>query len=73
MIRMCWLVLVACFFLAERGLSDLTLPTVFAIKHWGCGGAVDIGIGNSEEKAMDWTFSGNAAEYVLRRLVVFVK
>jgi sialate O-acetylesterase len=49
--------------------------TVFAINHWGMRGPVDIGIGNSPAsgKALDWTFSANASDYILRRLSVFVK
>jgi sialate O-acetylesterase len=47
--------------------------TVFAINHWGTPGAVDIGIGNSAGKAADWTFTGNAKDYTLRRLTIMVK
>lgn len=47
--------------------------TVFAINHWGTTGVVDIGIGNSTGKTADWTFTGNAKDYTLRRLTVMVK
>ena len=47
--------------------------TVFAINHWGTPGAVDIGIGSSTGKTADWTFTGNAKDYTLRRLTVMVK
>jgi sialate O-acetylesterase len=47
--------------------------TVFAINHWGTPGAVDIGIGCSTGKTADWTFTGNAKDYTLRRLTVMVK
>ncbi|RLC28469.1 MAG: 9-O-acetylesterase [Deltaproteobacteria bacterium] len=47
--------------------------TVLAFNHWGNAGTVDIGIGNSTGKTRDWTFTGNAGEYTLRRLTVMVK
>jgi sialate O-acetylesterase len=48
--------------------------TVFAINRWGSQGTVDIGIGNSPgPKSTDWTFTGNANDYILRHLTVLVK
>ena len=47
--------------------------TVFAINHWGIGGPLDVGIGNSPEGNSDWTFRNNAHEYQNIRLTVMVK
>ena len=46
--------------------------TVFALNRWGTAGTVDIGIGNASSGALDWTFHGNATNYLLRRLTVLV-
>ncbi len=47
--------------------------TIFAYNKWGAGGVSDLGIGNQPEKNPDWTFAGNANQYVLRRLQVLVR
>lgn len=47
--------------------------TVFAINQWKGGAGADLGIGNSEGKSFDWTFSGNAGTYVLKKLRVLVR
>ncbi len=47
--------------------------TIFAYNRWGAGGVSDIGIGNQPEKSPDWTFAGNADQYVLKRLQVLVR
>ncbi|TWU58163.1 sialate O-acetylesterase [Rubripirellula reticaptiva] len=47
--------------------------TLFAINHWSSGPSADIGIGNNSGDNADWTFSGNAASYLQKRLRVFVK
>lgn len=46
--------------------------TVFALNHWGAGSNADIGIGNSSGETRDWTFSGNATQYLHKRLRVLV-
>ena len=47
--------------------------TVLVFNHWGNGGTVDVGIGNSTGKTRDWTFTGSAGTYSARRLTVMVK
>jgi len=47
--------------------------TVFAINNWKNGAGADIGIGNSEGQTRDWTFTGNARGYSLKRLRVLVR
>ena len=47
--------------------------TIFAINHWGTGGNLDVGIGNSPEGNSDWTFKSNGPEYERIRLTVMVK
>jgi hypothetical protein len=47
--------------------------TVFAINHWREGGRAEMGIGNSPGQNPDWTFTGNAGSYVMKRLRVFVR
>jgi len=44
--------------------------TIFAVNNWKNGG--DIGIGNSEGKTRDWTFTGNAGSYATRKLRILV-
>jgi sialate O-acetylesterase len=48
--------------------------TVFAFNRWN-GGTIDIGIGNStaDKRTLDWTFTSNGGDYLMRRLTVFVK
>jgi sialate O-acetylesterase len=47
--------------------------TVFGINNFKAGAGADIGIGNSEGKSLDWTFSGNAGTYVVKKLRVLVR
>lgn len=47
--------------------------TIFAINHWREGGRADLGIGNQAGGNPDWTFSGNAHTYVVKRLRVLVR
>jgi sialate O-acetylesterase len=47
--------------------------TIFAINNFKAGAGADLGIGNSEGKSLDWTFSGNAGTYVLKKLRVLVR
>ena len=47
--------------------------TVFALNHWGNGGALDAGIGNSTGKTRDWTFTASSNNYRVIRLTVLVK
>jgi sialate O-acetylesterase len=47
--------------------------TLFAINNWKAGGRADLGIGNSPGEQRDWTFSGNAGGYVVKKLRVFVR
>ncbi|TWT39288.1 sialate O-acetylesterase [Blastopirellula retiformator] len=47
--------------------------TVFALNHWGAGANADIGIGNSSGETRDWTFNGNASNYIHKRLRVLVR
>ena len=47
--------------------------TVFALNHWSDGPKADVGIGNSEGKTRDWTFTAQADTYTQKRLVVLVK
>lgn len=47
--------------------------TVFAINHWKAGSSADIGIGNGTGEHSDWTFSGNAHTYQVKRLRVYVQ
>ena len=46
--------------------------TIFAINQWKSGGGADLGIGNSEGKTRDWTFTRNASQYEVKRLRVLV-
>lgn len=46
--------------------------TLFALNHWRTGDKADLGIGNAPGQHPDWTFTGNAGDYQLRRLRVFV-
>ena len=45
--------------------------TIFAFNRFS--GTPDLGIGNSEGKTSDWTFTGNGGTYSFRRLTVLVK
>ncbi len=45
--------------------------TVFAFNRWNSTG--EMGIGNSEGKTRDWTFTDNGGSYSFRRLTVLVK
>jgi len=52
--------------------------TVFALNNWKAGPGADLGIGNSDPKAaggrtLDWTFNGNAGQYVVKQLKVLVR
>jgi len=47
--------------------------TVFAINNWKAAAGADIGIGNSTGKTLDWTFTGNAQTYTVKRLRVLVR
>mgnify|MGYP003345541208 FL=1 len=47
--------------------------TVFAINQWKAGARADLGIGNSPGDTKDWTFTSSAANYVSKRLRVFVR
>jgi len=47
--------------------------TVFAINHWRDGGRADLGIGNNPGENRDWTFTGNAGSYGMKKLRVFVR
>jgi sialate O-acetylesterase len=47
--------------------------TLFAINHWRAGTKADIGIGNQGKDHSDWTFSGNAGDYAVKRLRVLVR
>ncbi len=47
--------------------------TVFAVNQWKSGAGADLGIGNSEGRTRDWTFSGNAHTYETARLRVLVR
>lgn len=59
------------------GCMQVHLPsakkTLFAINHWGAGADADLGIGNSPNANIDWTFSGNAKNYPSKRLRVYVR
>jgi len=45
--------------------------TVFAFNKWNSTG--EMGIGNSQGKTRDWTFTNNGGSYTLRRLTVLTK
>jgi hypothetical protein len=48
--------------------------TIFAINHWVAGQAADIGMGNSPGPvSRDWTFSGNAHGWSLKKLRIYVR
>ena len=47
--------------------------TVFAYNSWGSGGVHEVGIGNNTSGEPDWTFTHNAAGYMIRTLYVLVK
>lgn len=48
--------------------------TVFAINHWVAGRTADIGLGNSANgESRDWTFSGNAHTWAVKKLRIFVR
>ena len=53
--------------------NNAAKQTLFAINHWVTGAGADIGIGNSDGQTRDWTFSGNAASYTVKRLRVLVR
>ena len=46
--------------------------TLLAFNRWGPEGAAEAGLGNSPQGHPDWTFTGNAGQYTLRRLTVLV-
>ena len=46
--------------------------TLFAINHWRDGEHADLGIGNAPSGNHDWTFAGNASQYLVKRLRVLV-
>lgn len=47
--------------------------TVFSLNHWREGQGADVGIGNAATGNPDWTFAGNAGNYKVKRLRVFVR
>lgn len=47
--------------------------TIFAVNNWSSGQKADVGIGNSPQGNLDYTFRGNAGEYQLKRLMVLVR
>ena len=52
--------------------------TIFAFNNWKAGPGADLGIGNSDPNAsggrtLDWTFNGNASQYVVKQLKVLVR
>ncbi|NLY02053.1 MAG: sialate O-acetylesterase [Rhodopirellula sp.] len=47
--------------------------TIFAINQWKGAASADVGIGNSEGKTRDWTFVGNAGQYIVKKLRVLVR
>jgi lysophospholipase L1-like esterase len=49
--------------------------TLFALNNWGSSGTptLDLGIGNNPGAHPDWTFSGSAGGYTVRRLQVLVR
>ena len=47
--------------------------TLFAVNKWRAGGGAEIGIGNNPNGNPDWTFTGNAASYRMKRLRVLVR
>jgi len=52
--------------------------TLFAFNNWKSGPGADLGIGNSDlrksgQRTMDWTFNGNASQYVVKQLKVLVR
>ncbi len=47
--------------------------TIIAINNWKSGSRADVGIGNSEGKTRDWTFTANAGSYDVKRLRVLVR
>lgn len=46
--------------------------TLIAFNRWG-GGTCELGLGNSPQGNLDWTFTSNAGQYSLRRLTVLVQ
>jgi chitodextrinase len=49
------------------------LETIFAYNAWGSGNSDEVGIGNRPTSDPDWTFSGNAASYIIKRLYVLTR
>lgn len=47
--------------------------TIFAYNHWSEGEHADVGIGNNPSGNPDWTFAGNANQFVMKRLRVLVR
>jgi sialate O-acetylesterase len=52
--------------------------TIFAFNNWKSGPGADLGIGNSDPRVsggqtLDWTFNGNASQYVVKQLKVLVR
>ena len=47
--------------------------TIFALTNWSSGQKADVGIGNSPQGNLDYTFRANAGEYQLKRLMVLVR
>ncbi len=47
--------------------------TLFALNHWSEGSHADLGIGNQHGGNPDWTFAGNAGEFIAKRLRVLVE
>ena len=46
--------------------------TLFAYNKWNAGNGADLGIGNQPSGNSDWTFSGSAGRYKMKRLRVLV-
>ncbi|OAI54362.1 hypothetical protein AYO44_03580 [Planctomycetaceae bacterium SCGC AG-212-F19] len=47
--------------------------TLFAVNRWRAGSGAEIGIGNNPNGHPDWTFTGNAGVYTMKRLRVLVR
>lgn len=47
--------------------------TLFAWNRWDAGGVGDLGIGNNPSGHPDWTFAGNAGQYTLKSMEIWVQ
>jgi hypothetical protein len=51
----------------------VSMATVLAVNSWANQGNAEVGIGESPGEHPDWTFTGNAGAFAIKRLEVYVR